>query len=436
MNILKEVFRNEVFPAMGCTEPVAVALACSLARYALSDGNSKHVEISRVRVTTDPGSFKNGIAVSIPNARGAKGSQVAAALGAICGKPELKLEVLREVTDSDVDEAMQLLSSDCVQLAFDRSWDSLRIEARVESGDEYGIAIIADGHTNVLICRKGESEIIDLSHIFGENNSAHYESFNVDYRNVLRKISFADLIEVSRGIDESDRDYIEKGVAINMKISDAGREMKGVGSQFASLVKKGILSDDIMTGIQIVASSATDARMAGVSLPVMSSGGSGNQGIVAILVPYCYGKRQCIDSRVIQESIALSHLINSYVKCFLGKLSSSCGCAIAAGIGASAAIVYQEGGDIDMIGCAINSVVGDIAGIICDGAKSGCSLKVASAVRSSIRAALFAKDGFSIDSLDGIIGKTPEETIQNLWTVDMIGFQNIDDTILKIMAGK
>lgn len=436
MNIVKELFRSDVVPALGCTEPICVAFACSLARYAVSNGGKDQTEITKIRVVMDPGVFKNGSAVSIPNANGMKGNQIAAALGAICGEPELKLEVLRNVTLEHLAQAREMLLSGQVEVACNYTWKGLRVEARVENGNQYGVAIIEDGHTNVVICRKGECEILDLSSLLGSDCASKSVPGNSDYRNALRKMSISDMIFLARNIDTEDRRYIDQGIAMNLAVSEAGREMGGVGSHLKSLVSQGILPDGLITSTQISVTLATDARMAGVNMPVMSSGGSGNQGVVAALVPYCVGKRRGIDISRIQESIALSHLLNTYVKCFLGNLSPMCGCAVAAGIGAAAAMVYQHTYNPKVIGNAIDNVVGDITGILCDGAKGGCSMKVASATQSSIRAALLALSGYSIDCLDGIVGRTPEETIQNLWVVDNVGMQNTDETILGIMARK
>lgn len=436
MNIVKELFRSDVIPALGCTEPICVAFACSLARYAVSNGGKDRTEITKIRVTMDPGVFKNGSAVSIPNANGMKGNQIAAALGAICGEPKLKLEVLRNVTLEHLARAKEMLASGRVEVACNYTWKGLRVEAKVENGNQYGVAIIEDGHTNVVICRKGECEILDLSSLLGNDCASQVVPGNSDYRNALRKMSIADMIALARNIDVDDRRYIDQGIAMNLAISEVGYGMDGVGGHLKSLVSRGILPDGLITSTQISVTSATDARMAGVNMPVMSSGGSGNQGVVAALVPYCVGKRRGIDILRIQESITLSHLLNTYVKCFLGNLSPMCGCAVAAGIGAAAAMVYQHTDDPKVIGNAIDNVVGDITGILCDGAKGGCSMKVASATQSSIRAALLALSGYSIDCLDGIVGRTPEETIQNLWVVDNVGMQNTDETILGIMARK
>ncbi|MCP4372232.1 MAG: serine dehydratase subunit alpha family protein, partial [Deltaproteobacteria bacterium] len=205
---------------------------------------------------------------------------------------------------------------------------------------------------------------------------------------------------------------------------------------FASM-NEGCTLNDIFSSSKILAASASDARMAGIDLPAMSSGGSGNQGIVAILVPYNAGKYFKIEERKIIQSIALSHLINSYIKCFTGDLSPLCGCATAAAACATAAIVYQQfGNDMEKITLAINSVISDLGGMLCDGAKGGCALKVASATDSAIRCAYMAMDNYGISHLEGFVGKTAEETIRNLSKISILGMTKVDEIILGITLDK
>jgi L-cysteine desulfidase len=187
----------------------------------------------------------------------------------------------------------------------------------------------------------------------------------------------------------------------------------------------------------VLTTSAADARMAGLNLPVMSSGGSGNQGIVAILVPYFIGTHNRLPERTIVHSIGLSHLVNSYIKCFTGDLSPLCGCAIAAGVGAAVAIVYQQAGkDMQKITLAVNNLVSDLGGMLCDGAKGGCALKVASSTVSAIRSAYMALNGHGITQAEGFVGDTAEDTIRNLGDIGTLGMSRVDDTMLGIMIDK
>ena len=224
---------------------------------------------------------------------------------------------------------------------------------------------------------------------------------------------------------------------MNLKISNAGLKLKKVGYYLSDLVQKGYLLKGIFSSSTILTASASDARMAGLNLPAMSSGGSGNQGIVAILVPYNVGQYFKIKEKKILQSIALSHLINSYIKCFTGDLSPLCGCSIAAGVGAAVAIVYQQkGNDTAKITLAVNNLVSDLGGMLCDGAKAGCALKVVSSTDSAIRSAYMALNNHGITDLEGFVGKTAEETIYHLSKISKIGMAKVDDTMLKIMMEK
>jgi L-cysteine desulfidase len=182
---------------------------------------------------------------------------------------------------------------------------------------------------------------------------------------------------------------------------------------------------------------AADARMAGMSYPVMASGGSGNQGVVAILVPYNVGRHFDVPVDTVLRSVALSHLLNGYVKSHTGDLSPICGCAIAAGVGAAAAIVYQQAGkDLARIGLAINTIVSDLGGMLCDGAKEGCALKVVSSTDAAIRAAYMALNGHGVTAIEGFVGRTAEETIRNLSRISDVGMAKVDDTMIEIMLEK
>jgi L-cysteine desulfidase len=242
-----------------------------------------------------------------------------------------------------------------------------------------------------------------------------------------------DLIKIAENADKKDLKYIEEGIEMNLKASEEGMKHKGFAQQIANMVKTGIVKDDFFSQVKIAVSSASDGRMAGMSLPVMSSGGSGNQGVVAILVPYLFGKEYGIAHEKILKSIALSHLLNAYVKAFAGELSPICQCAIAAGVGATAACVYQRKNDIKLIGYAINNIANDLGGMFCNGANLGCAIKVASSAEAAIISALTALNGFCISGPNGIIGKTPEETLQNLASITCEGMGKTNEVILGIM---
>jgi len=424
MSILKEVLKHEVFPALGCTEPIAVAYAASIATAEIGGA------VEEMRITVDPGVFKNGLAVIIPNTDGERGNLIAGVLGALVANPSLKMEVLADVTPDLIRRAIELIRSGVVKIDYDQSKKHLLIDVTVRTTNGTARAILAHSHTNLIRLEKNGSLLLDSGGGTGAPGDPAY-------RTRLKDMSMADIIDEAKNMDEDDCAYIQKGIDMNVRIAEKGLTLKKVGHYIADLVKKGYLQDDVLSSSKIMTAAASDARMSGISFPTMSSGGSGNQGIVAILVPYNVGKYFKVDGRTILRSIALSHLINSYIKCFTGDLSPLCGCSIAAGVGAATAIVYQTAGkDLGKITLAVNTLVSDLGGMLCDGAKPGCALKVASSTDSAIRSAYMALNGHGITEEEGFVGKTAEETIYYLGLIGKTGMEHVDNTILAIMQEK
>lgn len=224
---------------------------------------------------------------------------------------------------------------------------------------------------------------------------------------------------------------------MNLHACDEGLSLRRVGHYISELVVQEQREGSVSASTEAMTAAAADARMGGLSLPVMSSGGSGNQGIVAILVPHLVGRHYGLEEDVVIRSIALSHLVNSYIKCFTGDLSPLCGCAISAGVGAAVAMVYQRAGkDLPKMVLATNNLISDLGGMLCDGAKEGCALKVASSTSSAIRAAHMALNNHGISQVEGFVGATVEETIRNLGRVGMVGLSRADGTMLDIMIEK
>ena len=422
MNILKEVLAHEVFPALGCTEPIAVAYAASLA--AAEVGGA----VEAIHIVVDPGVFKNGFAVSVPNTRGKKGNLIAGALGALIAEPALKMEILETVKAEQLDRAKALIESGKATIDCDRARKRLFIEATVRTEAGTARAEIRESHTHLFQLEKN-GRILFTDDSTGGAAAGH--------KKAIREMKITGLVDLARRLDAEDARYIRRGIDMNLAISEAGRRLKKVGYYVSDLCSKGYLENDIFSSAKILTASAVDARMAGISLPVMSSGGSGNQGVVAILVPYHLGRHFRIEEATILESIALSHMINSYIKCFTGELSPLCGCAIASGVGAAAAVVYQQcGKDAAKITLAVNNVISDLGGMLCDGAKGGCALKVASSTDSAIRAAYMAINGHGITHREGFVGKTAEESIRHLSRISRLGMEKADDTMLGIMIEK
>ena len=424
MNLLKIILEQEVFPALGCTEPTAVAYAASIAAKELSG------PLEKITISVDPGVYKNGLAVTVPNTNGERGNLIAGALGALIRRPELKMEILDGGSQELIDRAKELILEKKASITCDTDRRGLYIEVVVADKSSSVKAILADNHTNLILLEKDGNILFSL-----EPGEQVVEKF--DYKKVLKNMQIADLVDLAGQLDDEDYAYILEGVRYNRAISEEGLKIKKVGYYLSDLMEKGFLQEDVFSSSKILAAAAADGRMDGLNMPVMASGGSGNQGIVAILVPYNVGLWFKIDERKIVESIALSHLVNSYIKCYTGSLSPICGCSIAAGVGAAVAIVYQQAGkNLEQMTLAVNNLISDLGGMLCDGAKGGCALKVVSSTDSAIRSAYMALNDHGISSIEGFVGRTAEETIQNLSRISEVGMAGVDDMMIKIMLEK
>jgi L-cysteine desulfidase len=255
----------------------------------------------------------------------------------------------------------------------------------------------------------------------------------------LKGLSLENLIELLDDLDDEDRKFIEEGIRFNLRLAEDGLKHGqglGVGKSLERLARQGLIKKDMIHEARKLASAAADARMAGVKLPAMSSAGSGNHGLTAILPIKAVADFVDCDHNTLLEAVCLSHMITAYVKAHTGRLSAVCGCSIAAGAGAAAGVTYLMAGNIHHIAGAIKNLTEDLAGVICDGAKAGCALKLATAAGTAVQAALFSLQGVNVLSTDGIIGHSSEQTMQNIGTLSTQGMIETDRTILKIMLAK
>ena len=430
---VKNILTTEVAPALGCTEPVAIAL-CTAAAVSLIPKE----DIQLIEIWIDMNIYKNGIAVCIPGTQGLKGLDMAGAIGALGGDPQRRLEVLEPITDEIVAKAGQLVSAKKVKVNILKDQKGLFIKATVKSNDNIAECIIEDFHDNIVSLRLNNQETSDTPLLKSEET----QKGKVDIRSIaawLKELSLADLLKLLEDLDSEDLEFLEKGVRFNLRLAEHGLKYGsglGIGKALERLVRQGLIKRDMMISARILTSAAADARMAGVKMPAMSSAGSGNQGITATLPIWAVKDYVECDKKTILESIGLSHLITAYVKAHTGRLSAVCGCSIAAGAGATAGITYLLGGNLSHIAGAITNLTEDLAGVICDGAKAGCSLKLATAAGTAVQSALFSLQGVQVQPTDGIIGTTPEATMQNIGELSTQGMVETDRTILKIMLEK
>jgi L-cysteine desulfidase len=430
---VKDILKIQVAPALGCTEPVAIALGAASAVSLLPQKQIDHIEI-----WVDPNIYKNGLAVSIPGTDGLSGLDMASALGAFGGDPGLGLEVLDSVDADAVSAAVRLVDDQRVTVNLLRKQTGLHIKTVVQGGDHTAESVITDLHDNIVSLTLDGQSVTDNKLLpagaagNGKGRLAELEAW-------LKDQNLEQLLELLDDLDQDDLAFLESGVDVNRRLADYGLKHGsglGVGRTLERLVRQGLMKRDMITAARILTSSAADARMAGVKLPAMSSAGSGNHGLTAILPIVAIEEFIQVDRRTVLEAIGLSHIITAYVKAYTGRLSAICGCSVAAGAGATAGVTHLMGGTKHHIAGAIKNLTEDLAGVICDGAKGGCALKLATAAGTAVQAALFSLQGVNVSFTDGIIGRSPEDTMKNIGTLTTQGMIETDRTILNIMLEK
>jgi len=422
-----------VAPALGCTEPIAIALAASAAAALLDNAAIESIEI-----WVDPNIYKNGVAVAIPGTHGCNGLDLAAALGAVGGVPESRLQVLESIDDKIVKQAKTLVQKGAVKVNLLHEQKGLFIRVEVKAAAKLAECIVRDMHDNIVSLKLDGQAVSDhklLTRTAGPDGKTELQQVE----SWLKSIPLAGLIELVDGLDEEDLDFIEEGVQYNLRLANYGLKHGsglGIGKTLERLVRHRMLKLDMGLSARILTAAASDARMDGVKLPAMSSAGSGNHGLTATLPIWAVRDYVECDKKTVLESIGLSHIITAHVKAHTGRLSAVCGCSIAAGAGATAGITYLLGGDRHHVAGAITNLTEDLAGVICDGAKAGCSLKLATAAGTAVLAALFALQGVHVKATDGIISTSPEKTMENVGILSSQGMIETDRTILKIMLEK
>lgn len=421
-SMLISTLQREVTPAMGCTEPVAVALAVAKARELLSDQE----DVLKISVSVSPNIYKNGLAVGIPGTREV-GLVIAAALGFTSGDSKNDLKVLSTVSETDLPKAKALIQSGILELNMLDTSHKVHIEVVINSKNSDSKAIIMDRH-NQFVYLKSDGNILLNTEISSD--------FTAACENPLLDESFITLIKTIEAVPYESIEFLLQGATMNRLVADYGLQNSAgmqVGKTLQSKVEKGLLTDDLMTRAMILTSSASDARMDGISLPVMSSNGSGNNGLTAILPIVAYSELHSTDAESMARAIAMSHIVNSYIKNAIGRLSALCGCGVAAGTGASVAISWLMGGNYAQLEATVKNMLANTSGMICDGAKVGCALKLATSASAAIQSALLATSDICVPAHNGIIGDTVEKTVDNLRILSNEGMMKTDAVMLDIM---
>ena len=429
---VKDILDMEVTLALGCTEPVAIALGAAAAASLLPEK-----EFDTIEIWIDPNIYKNGMAVTIPGSGDMQGLDTAAALGAYGGDPDRGLEVLASLDDDTIKKASQLLKANSVTVHL-REEKGLYVQTKITAGENIAESLIVDLHSNIISLKLNGKEVQDspLLSKAGKKDGKHPLA---ELETWLRELTLAEILELTGDLDEDDLNFLEEGVTHNLALAEHGLKYGtglGIGKAIDRLLKQKLLTKDMATSAKRLTSAAADARMGGVNLPAMSSAGSGNHGLTAILPIWAVKDFVDHDRETILRAIGLSHIITAYVKAHTGRLSAVCGCSVAAGAGATAGITYLIGGDVGHMEAAIKNIMHDLAGVICDGAKAGCAIKLNTAAGAAVQAALLSLHGENVQDIDGIIGYSTQKTIQNMGELSHDGMVETDKTILKIMLEK
>ena len=415
-----KLIHQEVIPAIGCTEPVAVALAAAKAAEVLG------CKPEKTEVFLSANILKNAMGVGIPGT-GMVGLPIAVALGTLIGKSAYGLEVLRDLTPEALAEGKQVIEDKRIHIALKDNVDKLYIEVEAEAAGRKAVAVIAGGHTSfVFVSRDGEV-------LLDKRTPAAGDCQEGDVPLTLGRVwDFATTspLDELRFILETRR--LNKAAA---ERSFAGEFGHCVGRTLCCDRERQVMGDSIFTRILSYTSAACDARMAGAMIPVMSNSGSGNQGIAATLPVVVYADETHASEEQTIRALALSHLTVIYIKQSLGRLSALCGCVVAA-TGSSCGITYLMGGGYDQAAAAVKNMIANLTGMICDGAKPSCAMKLTSGVSTAVLSAMMAMDGHCVSPVEGIIEEDVDKCIRNLTSIGRDGMNETDRLVLRIMTNK
>jgi L-cysteine desulfidase len=409
---------SELVPALGCTEPAAIAYAGLLAAAQLCR------PVKRIELTCDPKIYKNCYACGIPYSSHRAGLKWTASIGPFLKDPSSKLQCFRGINDAVLKSAGGIIAANKIKITVDKNKTNLFIDFKVFDGRNSAEAVVEGSHTNVVSIKKNGKNVFKKS--AGKKGAV---SSQQEARKWAASLSIADILKLVKSISDKDRSIIRKGALMNMAMAEHG----------VSLFPKNFINlgqSDPLFRIASRVAAGVYARMWGEDLPVMSIAGSGNKGITISVPVMMLEKEWSVDPRRIEEALAIAMIFTSKTTYELGTLSAVCGCSNAAGIGLACAIVYLKGGSEKEISYAINNMVGNITGMICDGAKIGCALKTMTSVDAAFRSATLALNGITIPVEDGIVGRNGSESLKNLSRISKLGMVSTDTEILSIMKGK
>ena len=484
MHPLTELIRSDMKPALGVTEPGAIAYAVSTAR--------KYVpgEIRKIRLELNSGMYKNAYTCGIPHSNH-YGNLYAAALGAVAGNPELGLECLQDVTEEDNHEAEKLVDAGKVEAMMSEVSSRIHIVAEVFTETERARVTIWDAHTNITSIEVNGAEVFveknpgsyekgtceagmcgeaadSADEIVGDNDAIAKGSMDSSTEGacheeaetqatsanaadesttapshqgeipLIHRYTLAEILDYVQNVPAEELEFIEAAFSTNCELFEEGMRSDRTTYLHYLLAKNSgeVISGDELATASLLCNGAIEARVLGLDKPAMSITGSGAHGIIAVMPLYGVARIRGCSREVLHRATALSYLICMYIKEYSGKLSAFCGCAIAAGSGMACGLVYMNGGGAEEMSLCLKNMASGITGMICDGGNHGCTMKGIAACDYAFRCADLAMNGISIESIHGINGMTPEDTMRNMGRIASPGMVKTEETIVEIMSEK
>ncbi len=416
--------KQNVKPAVGCTEPISLALASALAASHLAG------PVTRIVARVSPNLMKNGMGVTVPGT-GMVGLPIAAAVGALGGDPLAGLEVLKGAPVEAIAAAKLLLARGDVKVSIQQPCDEiLYTSVTVFTAKESATVVIAGEHTRVIRIEKDGDVLFDVAEDGQVEGKAQACS--------MENVSLEQIVEFAQGVPFDEIGFILDAALLNNELSREGlRAQYGlhIGSTLQRQLDRGLMAKDLLSDIMIRTAAASDARMGGACLPAMSNSGSGNQGIAATMPVVVVAEHLGCDSEKLARALILSHLTAIYIHHQLPALSALCAATTAA-MGAAAGITWLIDGSYKSISMAISNMIGDVSGMICDGASNSCAMKVSTSAASAWKAVLMALDNTSVSGNEGIVAHDVEQSIRNLCALASQAMQHTDRQIIAIMANK
>ena len=414
------ILQEELIPAMGCTEPIAIAYAASVAGKVLGE------EARRMELSCSGNIIKNVKAVAVPNAGGQKGIAVAGILGLVGGNPEKQLEVIADVTDSAREKTRELEAAGFCKVLFAEHAPNLYIAAKVFGDNHTAEVIIEKKHTNISHIFRDEKELAqDEAARAVESTTYKTPRDHMNLKGILAYAEEADLSEV--------REALLRQVKCNLAISQEGLD-KNWGANIGSSILE-TFGSDVKCRACARAAAGSDARMSGCPMPVVINSGSGNQGITVSMPVVEYARELQVSEDRMLRALIVSNLVSIYIKKYIGALSAFCG-AVSASCGAGAGISFLCGGDYAHISRTITNTLGNVGGIVCDGAKPSCAAKIASSLHAAILAHHMSMSDRSFRAGEGIVEDDVEETIKNMGYIGRVGMRDTDKEILRVMTNE